>query len=116
MLDEPTPVKSPVRHEILWLGEIDKYFEVEIRADRKTNGWLYEGGSLIFYKHNDRLYECWLYQLKELTETCMKDKVFKPNRQEDDANYMVRDVTGKITGYLSMTDVLNISNELKQYK
>jgi hypothetical protein len=100
--------------ELAWFGHLDgDLFEVEIREVKDVLGWLYSKTSIIFFKHKDQLYECWLYKLKEMAEERLKEKKFSTVKE---VNCLQREGSGRIIGWVSMAEVLEISNRIENEK
>lgn len=101
-----SPPEFTVQVKCIWLAEIHDHVEVEIMASKGNMGWLYSQAHIILFKHKEEMYECSLVKLKEFTETKLKEKKFSDEPQID---HLSRSEDGRITTWLGIGDVLEIS-------
>lgn len=110
MLGEPLPLRYKMAFELAWLGDLSgDLFEVEIRESKDMLGWLYSNLSIVFYRYEGNLYECWVSSLKNIVEDRMKEKKFSI---DPEANCLQRDTSGRIVAQVWMSEVVEISKRV----
>lgn len=101
------PAKFKATFDYLWLGrKKSDLFEVEIKEDKDKLGWLYGNSNIFLFSLNGVLYHGRMKALKDLVEEKLKEKKFS---SEPEVNKLTKSVTGAVTGYLNMEDVINAS-------
>ena len=111
LLSEPLPIQYTMKLDLLWLGRFmsTDLLEVAIREPKKELGWLYKKASLVFFIVDDQQYQCWLHELKNLTEEKLKEKKFSSDPQ---VNHLRKSSDGRICGYIEMSEVIAISKKV----
>jgi hypothetical protein len=102
-----TPTQFGISFKCIYIGEVKGITEVEIKGSGE-NGWLYSDALLVMFRHDGGLFECRLSDLKELSEATLKQKRFSDTEA---VGYLKR-VDGRIVGYISTAEMLDISNEI----
>ena len=104
------PFVSEVKIKIIFLGTISNLAEIELKSDKKTPGWLYTKDAIVFFIHNDQLYEVFISTLKETAEDKLSAKKFIADDESPSPGALKRN-SGRIVGYLSAEDLISISNK-----
>lgn len=111
-LKEPLPVSYNMSFAMTYLGSVTDMFPVELKASKKEMGWLYGKASILIFKHDDKLYEIWLSELKNHAEDIFSLKVFNPEPREGCLQKLKE--TGAITGWLRVSDVVSRSKHIQE--
>lgn len=107
------PAIADMTTTMIYLGPLTDLAGVEIKKDKNTKGWLYNTNSIVFFRHEDVMYEVFISTLRELAEEkFVAKKLIKP---EDpiSAGVMVRYPDARIVGFIHTQDLLAISNQMQ---
>lgn len=107
------PIISQTNLTIIYLGTVSLLAEVELKANKANTGWLYNKSAIVFFHHNDQMYEAFISTLKVLAEEKFYLKKFLKEGEEPSAGVLKRDAAGRIVGYLSVEDLIAVSNKIQ---
>ena len=107
------PQEMAISFNVLYLGDVEgDFFPVDIKGAKSTLGWLYGEAHAVIYKRANVILSIDLADLKELSEEKLKSKTWLAKGMMPEENKLQKDDDGKITGFLSVNDVVSISTIL----
>lgn len=106
------PFITEVKINMIFLGTIGDLTEVELKADKKTLGWLYKKETIIFFIHGDHLYEIFWSTLKDIVEEKLITKKFLIDGASPAPGLIKRYPDGRMIGYIATSDLIAVANKI----
>lgn len=110
-----SPIHFVLRSNMIWLGNLTKRVEIEIRKSRTVLGWLYSETDFVYFSHDNQLYECPLDKLRERAENRIMEngRKFVETPEINCLHRSERTQVGRIITLLAIEDLLGISGKIE---